>query len=150
MASKNPTFKKNMQRPCASCQLKMENLWKISQACVSCLACQHFIFLNNDLAPIGSVVICTRSPANICKQRERNSNARDEALSLPGRLSHLHTRTELCIRRAATTTSSPGLFPQKMGGATHFLREKPWGRGWQPLLKTSVLIKAPNKRFCFF
>ena len=29
-------------------------------------------------------------------------------------------------------TSSPGLFPQKMGGAgpTHFLRKKPWGRGW--------------------
>ena len=26
-------------------------------------------------------------------------------------------------------TSSPGLFPQKMGGSTHFLREKPWGRG---------------------
>ena len=36
-----------------------------------------------------------------------------------------------------TSTSSPGLFPQKIGGAgkgfslsTHFLREKPWGRGW--------------------
>ena len=30
-------------------------------------------------------------------------------------------------------TSSPWLFPQKMGGAgkgTHFLREKPWGQGW--------------------
>ena len=26
-------------------------------------------------------------------------------------------------------TSSPALFPQKMG-PTHFLREKPWGRGW--------------------
>ena len=25
----------------------------------------------------------------------------------------------------------PQLFPQKMGGATRFLREKPWGRGCQ-------------------
>ena len=29
-------------------------------------------------------------------------------------------------------TSSPRLFPQKMGRAcpTHFLKEKPWARGW--------------------
>ena len=34
-------------------------------------------------------------------------------------------------RRDFLPTSSPGLFPQNMG-PTHFLREKPWGRGWLP------------------
>ena len=34
------------------------------------------------------------------------------------------------LKKSAHTTSSPGLFPPRMGGAPHlFLREKPWGRG---------------------
>ena len=36
------------------------------------------------------------------------------------------------------TISSPGLFPQKMG-PTHFLREKPWGRGWKKMLSPAPL-----------
>ena len=38
--------------------------------------------------------------------------------------------------------SSPGLFPQKMGGATHFLREKPWGRGWKAPPKRDTFLKV--------
>ena len=34
------------------------------------------------------------------------------------------------------TNSSPGLFHQKIGGPTHFLREKPWGRGCSPQKKS--------------
>ena len=42
--------------------------------------------------------------------------------------------------KASNPTSSPGLFPQKkwvgrektpFSRPTHFLREKPWGRGWR-------------------
>ena len=65
------------------------------------------------------------------------------------------TRTSLHI---PSSTSFPALFPQKMGGAlsqrfghraTHFLREKPWGRGstiLTPRSKTEVLT---DSSLCF-
>ena len=43
-------------------------------------------------------------------------------------------------------TSSPGLFPQKMGGAgpTHFLREKPWGRGCSQTCRVFTAISRKS------
>ena len=39
---------------------------------------------------------------------------------------------QLTLITHQSSASSPGLFPQKMGGAG--MREKPWGRGWSEFL----------------
>ena len=55
--------------------------------------------------------------------------------TIESRLSQMHTTLasiEENVSRLDLASSSPELFPQKMGGAgnpTHSLREKPWGRG---------------------
>ena len=43
----------------------------------------------------------------------------------------------VCFSSFQSSASSPGLFPQKMGGAG--MREKPWGRGWSEFISSFFL-----------
>ena len=44
---------------------------------------------------------------------------------------------QLTLITYQSSASSPGLFPQKMGGAG--MREKPWGRGWSDFISSFFL-----------
>ena len=44
---------------------------------------------------------------------------------------------QLTLITHQSSASSPGLFPQKMGGAG--MREKPWGRGWSVFISSFFL-----------
>ena len=70
--------------------------------------------------------------------------------SLRGALAHHFAYTKanikLLIKKWSQATSSPGLFPKKNGRPTHFLREKPWGRGREPgrLLARCIAFATPG------